>query len=153
TSGSSLNLSGSTTLFNQTSGVIQGVGTVSAPVANGGHIAPGSPIGNLYLTGSLNMQDGAELDIDVGVTAAGTQYDQLAVSGAVTLAGTLNVSLSGGFYPANGNQFQVLTFASVTGDFATYAIASSPAGLKLSHILNSKNLTLTAATSATKLNV
>ena len=41
------------------------------------------------------------------------------VTGTATLSGNLNVSLGNGFVPALGNSFQVITFASATGSFAT----------------------------------
>ena len=51
---------------------------------------------------------------------AGSQYDQLAVSGTATLGGTVNVALINGFQPALGNTFQPLTFASSSGNFGFY---------------------------------
>jgi hypothetical protein len=59
------------------------------------------------------------VNIELGGLTAGTDHDQLAVSGAATLAGTLSVSLTGGFVPSSGNEFQVMTFASSTGTFDT----------------------------------
>ena len=41
------------------------------------------------------------------------------IKGAATLDGALNIALINGFVPASGNQFQIITFTSRTGDFAT----------------------------------
>jgi len=48
-------------------------------------------------------------------------FDQLSVVGSATLDGTLAVGTLNGFVPAPTDSFRVLTFASKTGDFATYA--------------------------------
>jgi hypothetical protein len=45
----------------------------------------------------LNLQTGADFSIRLGGTAAGTGYDQLALTGGLTLAGTLQLSLINGF--------------------------------------------------------
>jgi hypothetical protein len=47
----------------------------------------------------------------------GPEYDQLSISGNVNLSGSLNLSLLGGFLPANGNAFQIVTFSSLSGLF------------------------------------
>jgi len=39
------------------------------------------------------------LNIELGGTTAGTQYDRLRVSGTATLASALNVTLANGFTP------------------------------------------------------
>jgi len=90
-------------------GVLSGFGAVS---------------GNLTLTGALN--------VGLGGTAAG-QFDRIQVTGAATLGGTLNVSLVGGFLPAIGDTFEILTFASRTGDFATVTGLALPNGNTLQY--------------------
>jgi len=80
--------------------------------------------GNLTLTGALN--------VGLGGTAAG-QFDRIQVTGAATLGGTLNVSLVGGFLPAIGDTFEILTFASRTGDFATVTGLALPNGNTLQY--------------------
>jgi hypothetical protein len=66
------------------------------------------------------------------------QYGRIIVSGAATLDGTLSVTLGGGFTPANGNSFQVLTYASRTGTFDTL----NGNGLNYSLTYNPTNLTV-----------
>ena len=41
----------------------------------------------------------------------------MAVTGAASLAGTLEINLTGGFDPAVGETFTVMTFGSRSGDF------------------------------------
>jgi hypothetical protein len=57
--------------------------------------------------------------IEIGGPNAGTDFDQLAVTGQATLDGTLTVNLINGFVPNSGDSFPVLTFGSGTGVFAT----------------------------------
>jgi hypothetical protein len=51
------------------------------------------------------------LRIEVGGTVAGTQFDQLVVTGNAGLGGTLELALANGFAPVIGGTFQVFTFA------------------------------------------
>ncbi|HEU5203704.1 MAG TPA: Ig-like domain-containing protein, partial [Candidatus Limnocylindrales bacterium] len=90
-------------------GVLSGSGTVS---------------GNLILSGAL--------DVGLGGTAAG-QFDRIQVTGAATLGGALNVSLVGGFLPVIGDTFEILTFASRTGDFAAITGLALPNGNTLQY--------------------
>ncbi|MEI7841114.1 MAG: LEPR-XLL domain-containing protein, partial [Methylococcaceae bacterium] len=56
------------------------------------------------------------LEIQIGGTEAGKTYDQLNVSGAVNLAGTLSISQFN-FQPKIGDTFDILKFDSITGSF------------------------------------
>ena len=102
-------------------GTLTGAGTTTGSANNsGGTVSPGNNgPGTLTLTGTYTQGAGGTLNIELGGLTPGTQYDRLAVSGAATLNGTLNVSLISHFFPDLGNTFQVLTYASHTGDFTT----------------------------------
>jgi autotransporter-associated beta strand protein len=66
----------------------------------------------------LTLDAGATLAIDLGGTLPGVTYDVLAAADAA-LAGSLNVSLVGGFVPSPGQEFQILAATeSRTGTFA-----------------------------------
>jgi hypothetical protein len=97
-------------------------GGINAPVNNSGAtLIVGNPYGSS--TGSLTISNnytqgaGGSLNIDLGGHTAGTEYDQLHVTGVATLAGTLNTTDVNGFVQAVGDQFQVLTYASPAGAF------------------------------------
>src|SRR5262249_8538403 len=49
----------------------------------------------------------------------GTLFDQVNISGAATLDGTLNVGRLNGYLPNSGDTFKVLSFGSRSGQFAT----------------------------------
>ena len=72
---------------------------------------------DLAITGILTST--GNLDFNLGGTSAGSNYFRLLVSGTVTLDGTLNVALTGGFIPAVGNNFTIITGSTVSGSFAT----------------------------------
>jgi len=63
-------------------GALSGVGTVSAAVAVAGAVSPGNSPGTIN-SGSVTFTSGSIYKVDVD----GTQADQLAVTGTVTLAG------------------------------------------------------------------
>ncbi|HHN79113.1 MAG TPA: hypothetical protein ENK11_10650, partial [Phycisphaerales bacterium] len=109
-------------------GTVAGSGTIDAPVVNDEVVSPGNPIGTLTVTGDYTQGFGI-LNIELGGTAPGTGYDQLAVNGHSTLGGILNVSLVNGFNPANG-QFVILQGGTVSGVFQTVNL---PAGFSISY--------------------
>jgi autotransporter-associated beta strand protein len=107
--GGTLNVNGSLTgssLSVATGATLSGDGTITGDVSalSGATIAPGTTIGQLD-TGNFTLNSGATLSLEIGGVTAGTQYDQLNVTGNVTLGGNLSLSLLGGFTPAPGQKF------------------------------------------------
>ena len=100
---------------------LSGDGTVQANVVNAAAIDPGSG-GTAVLTidGNFTQYGAGTLNIELGGTTAGTQYDQLVVTGAVQLSGTIAISLGNNFVIQLGDQFSVITYASKSGEFSTY---------------------------------
>ncbi len=118
-SGATLALgSGQTLTLNGGSLVIDGTLTGNLDNASGA-VSLGSTPGKASISGTYAQGSAASLSLKVGGSNAGTQYDQLAVGGAATLAGTLNLSLIDGFVPANGESFAALTSASRSGAFGS----------------------------------
>lgn len=111
-----------------TTGTLGGTGTVTGNVIHNGTLNVGSSPGTLTIAGDLTLGAGSTLNIELGGTTQGVNYDLLQVTGAATLDGTLNVSLFGGFTGTNGDLFDFMTFASRTGDFATI---NFPAGTSM----------------------
>jgi VCBS repeat-containing protein len=111
----------STQTLNIQGGILAGVGTVSGNVNNaGGQVNPGGSPGIFNITGNYTQGGSGALNIEIGGLTVGSQFDRLQISGAATLNGTLNISLINSFVPSEGDSFQVLTFGSRSGDFATY---------------------------------
>ncbi len=131
-------LSSSTTL-NIQGGTLSGAGTVTANVSNGGLVSPGASPGILNITGTYTQTSTGALNIEIGGLTAGSQFDQVAISGLATLNGTLNISLINGFVPNPGDSFQIMTFASRSGGFSA---TNAPPSLTVQ--ANATNVTLTA---------
>ena len=96
-------------------GVLTGAGTVTANILGTGTISPGQTPGLLPVNGNVSL---GGFVAELNGTTAGTQYDQLAVNGAVTLAGPLTTTL--GYTPAPGDVLTIINndgTDAVTGKF------------------------------------
>jgi hypothetical protein len=103
-------------------GSLFGKGTITGAVTSSGTITPGdssSNTGILTDKGAYTQNSAAVLDIDIGGTIAGTQFDQLTISGAASLNGALNVAEINGFTPTVGQTFDIMNFASKGGIFSS----------------------------------
>jgi hypothetical protein len=92
-----------------------GVITINGNVVNDGQSIAGAG-GRLSVAGNFTQTTTGQLDVELGGVTT-SNFGRLQVSAAVNLAGTLNVVLVGGFVPASGNTFEVITFGSRIGDF------------------------------------
>ena len=111
-------------------GTLRGDGQINGNVGSVGIVAPGTSPGALHIAGNYTQGASGKLDIDLGGTTAGSQYDQLLVSGSATLAGTLDVSLIDGFTPSIGNVFEVVhANGGVLGGFPTLSLPTIPNGM------------------------
>ncbi|HEY4964676.1 MAG TPA: hypothetical protein VIH90_08370 [Candidatus Saccharimonadales bacterium] len=96
-------------------GTIKGLGTVgNLWVAQGGIVAPGHSPGCLTTSGNLGV--GGTYQAEIGGTTACSGYDQLDVTGTVTLddgntppnQGILQLSIVNGFKPTAGQTFEII---------------------------------------------
>ncbi|MEK7213982.1 MAG: hypothetical protein AAB289_00080, partial [Chloroflexota bacterium] len=94
-------------------------GTIQGNTTNAGTVAPGTSPGTLTVVGDYTQTSAGLLNIEIGGTIPGTQFDRLVITGQANLGGTLNVTRINAFNPALGDNFQIITFASKSGDFAT----------------------------------
>jgi hypothetical protein len=108
-----------------TAGPLENSGTLT--LENGGELTDTSTLAN---AGKLTVGDDSTLTVagfsqsakgtttfGVGGSTAGSGYGQIVSSGTDTLGGALAVAL-GGFTPAFGNTFQVLSDSGASGQFA-----------------------------------
>lgn len=127
-------------------GVVRGIGSISSEGTigtynTGAEISPGSApatAGTLTIGGNYTQGANGRLSIEVGGAAPGTGYDQLAVTGAADLAGTLNVNAINGYTPPLGSQYTVMTYQSHTGTFR-----STKSGFNTAY--NPTDITITVA--------
>jgi hypothetical protein len=106
------------TITIESGAVATGPGTLTADVTNAGEIRPGLPLGPLAIVGSYTQQAGGTLKIELESL---TPSDQLTVTGAATLGGELEVTVSS-TTPDMGECFTLLTAASVTGTFGRVTV-------------------------------
>jgi len=132
-------------------GTLKGTGTLAnADFINNGIVAPGNSPGILNITG--NYTNNGTLQIELGGTTVGTQYDRLAVTGTATLGGTLAISIYNGVQLSSGQTYTILTSGGArTGTFAT---VTWPAGVTgtVTYNANSVVLTITSALPLTLVN-
>jgi hypothetical protein len=97
-------------------------GNLNGNTSNSGTLNIGDAVkqaGAETVTGTYTQNAAGALAIDIGGTTAGTQFDQLTITGAASLNGTLNLDLINGFVPTMTETFDIINFASLTGTFAT----------------------------------
>ncbi len=123
-------------------GLLTGSGTIQANVTNAATVEPGDPFGTLTIQGNYTQTATGVLLIRI---AGLNRYGRLAISGAATLAGTLEVSLLDDYFPAAGASFQILTFADYTGGFTTEIGLGLPHHRSLKPVWDSGDLTLTVS--------
>jgi YVTN family beta-propeller protein len=134
---------------NLAGGTVQGAGifrVVGVAFTNAGGINPGTAgTGILKIVGNYTQAAGGALNIELGGTTPGTQYDRLADSaGTVALSGALNVTLVNGFTPALGDTFTVLTFPSRAGTLPTLNGLLLGGGVQLDTVWTATSLRLVA---------
>jgi fibronectin-binding autotransporter adhesin len=161
---SKLTLTGTSATYTQTAGTTTVDGTLTAKgiTVSGGSVFGngGTFSGNTTNSGTFNIGDAANtagketitgtytqnsagaLDADIGGATAGTLFDQLTVSSAASLNGTLNLDLINAFVPTIGQTFDILNASSVAGTFTTVNGTSINSSEHFSVVYNSKNVTL-----------
>ena len=112
-------------------GELEGVGTITANVANSATIAvsPGLSAGQLTITGDLTLAATSTLQIGIGGMHPGTDSDLLSEAGttALNLAGALNVTLINGYLPTAADSLVIVSsnqpisgmFSNVVGGHVT----------------------------------
>ena len=157
--GGTILLFGSGQTINDPTGKITGTGQLGfslsqGTVINRGRIAPGDdatdPAGLIEIVGDFVQEGTGVFDIQLGGSNP-DDFDRLNGNKTAQIAGTLDVSLVGGFIPGSGDMFNILTAtAGVNGMFATTA-SELPAlnpGLTWEIDYNTNDVVLLVITSA-----
>jgi T5SS/PEP-CTERM-associated repeat protein len=112
-------------------GALDGDGSVTGSLSNGGVVEPGFPIGTLTVSGTYNQASGlgGDLVIDVEGLAKGTTHDWLSVGGAATIGGALTVDFAPGLTLGDGDVIEFLNASSVSGQFSFMQFNGLPSGL------------------------
>jgi 6-phosphogluconolactonase (cycloisomerase 2 family) len=129
-------------------GTIGGVGTISGSISNtGGTLAAGS--GSVTGTLALNLPEtqgaGSTMSALISGTTPGTEYDQINNTSTEALGGTLNLTFGAGFSPAPGHLFDILKFASSTGNFSSVITPDPTCTAKLKSSSTSLSVSFTSS--------
>lgn len=141
------------------SGIIQGIGGINDPApntfTNTGIISPGTS--GINSTGILTISSeptlltaSSILEIEIGGTTAGTDYDVLNGDfDPITVGGTLNITSLGGFIPNIGDCFIIIEAegsepmtVGITGTFATVNLFPLPADRQWEIYYNDNDVTI-----------
>jgi|GEM_PF-3918940 len=132
---------GQTPFLNEEGAILRGKGSFHSPLLpdyfDNGITAPGPGTATLTFDDLYAPLESAELQIELGGTAAGT-YDALDVAKFAYLNGSLRMSLANGYVPVSGDSFTVITAGfGVQDSFHTVAL---PSGVFASAIYHSNEV-------------
>ena len=102
------------------SGTFTGTGTVNFE----GDLTPGSSPAAVSFGGDVILGPDSTLQIEIGGTTAGIQYDQINVAGELSLGGTLEISLINGFTPTAGQTLDLFGESNIVGSFSSLELPS-----------------------------
>jgi len=138
-SGGALNaetIDATTGVFDMTGGTLSATNFVGNLVQNGGTTSPGNSPGIMLVTGDYSLVSG-DLFMEIEGVGAGIGYDQLQVTGDVSLAGDL--TLAGAYVPAAGDSFTLID------NQGANAIAGIFTGIAEGSIVSFNGIDLTAS--------
>jgi hypothetical protein len=92
-------------VFDMTGGTFSATNFMGNLTQGGGTLSPGTSPGTMTVTGNYSLNSG-DLFMELDGLTAGTEYDQLIVTGNVSLAGDL--ALDVGFSPSLGDMFTII---------------------------------------------
>lgn len=102
-------------------GDVSGIGSFPGGGTNffEGDLRPGASPGEVSFGGDVVLGTLSTTQVELAGTAPGVEYDRLTIAGDVSLAGELAVALIDGFFPTPGEEFEIMTFSSRSGEFDT----------------------------------
>ncbi len=127
---------------NSLNGSLGGNGAVLGPTSAKGNVAPGFSPGEMQFIDGLQIEDDAQgLDtiffFEIGGLLPIIEHDQIFVGGLLqfvdgdNMAGTLDVQLINGFFPSFGDEFLIIRYEQVIGQFENFVGLDLPGGFQL----------------------
>jgi len=126
-------------------GLLRGKGTVDGNLINDASVNPGLGfVGSFALTEDYQQTAQGKLVIDITGTLLNS-FDNLDVTGDVTLGGVIEVQLPSSFTPVEGDSFDIITFGGLlTGSFGTVMLPAPSSGVALGLSYGANTVSLTA---------
>ena len=94
-----------------------------------GGINPGFSPAAVSFDGKVTLESTASLNIELGGTVVGSEFDHVTVADSLALDGVLAVTLINGFVPAAGDTFDILDWGTLNGEFASLDLPALGSGL------------------------
>jgi autotransporter-associated beta strand protein len=104
--------------------LLGGSGMIGGSLINNGGVITGRGTGTLTVKGNYTQSSSGTLTLGIGGLSS-SQHGLLAVGGAASLGGTLNLQASNGFKLAAGQEVTFLTAKTVAGEFSSVQNLSS----------------------------
>ncbi len=130
-------------------GTLKGIGNLDISAStmrefvNSGTFAPGNSPGTFEVKGDFHNR--RKLEIELGGSERGLDYDFVIVNGKATIDGTLEIKFVNGYVPHNGEKFSIMQHTSISGRFSSIVV---PNGFQIGFLEYRSNeivLTLTAS--------
>ena len=121
-------------------GTLAGNGSVGGDLINNGGTASPSSVdsmfGILFVEGDFEQIDPGILELEVAGLTPGMEYDQLNVTGAVKLGGTLSITLLGDPSQAQiGATLDIIVSDQIMGGFDAFELPLGPGGAPLLNLI------------------
>ncbi len=130
-------------------GVLNGTGsiTTSTSSSNGiiigpGSVAPGLSPGELKTDFDFTLSQSGSLDIEIGGTTAGSDYDVLGGTGDKKLGGILNVLLYNNYVPTAGESYTIIKGGAISETFDAINFPALPNNMTWEISYNPTDVTL-----------
>jgi hypothetical protein len=111
-------INSSTSIVTNT-GTLKGTGTFDTNNGLAGTVSPGTSPGTM--TFPANQTLSGTLEVEINGTTAGTQHDQITVTGTATIGGTLNATID--YLPTNSDRIVIISATTISGTFSTISPA------------------------------
>ncbi len=121
--------------------LVTGSGDFGGNITFAGGFSPGNSPAQVDLQNYV-LESASTLTIEIGGPQFGSQFDRLDATGTAMLGGALAVDVLGAYAPVLGDAFKVLTFASHSGNFASYTGLGLAGNMALKPLLSLGDLTL-----------
>jgi hypothetical protein len=133
--------------FQMEAGLVTGSGTlqVTQLTNSGAVVSPGltnAPVGSLHFTDQYDQGPGGTLSIYI-LNNSATGYSYIAAGGAISLDGTLAITLDPSYQPALGDTFHIVQCSLTSGEFANLDLPSLAGGLSFNVGYGQTGVTLT----------
>jgi RHS repeat-associated protein len=121
-------------------------------LTNNGTIRVG-PLSTVTVAGTYTQNATGKFVSEIGGQPASGQFGQLNSTGAATLNGTVEVDLVNGFGPNAGGNFQIMSYASETGNFTFVSPSTPKQGDLFAPVVNATSLVAQSIVNAADLAV